>query len=284
MSPRSPSPLSEGEIASGDEEKAISTSTNKIRNSKVNMSTRLNSGSSFRAAQLDGMDRLATDVSYHFRDDDGPVKYSRERSPYHRDRSRSRSPFRAVRPSSGEKRRHEDDHYNRKGGSDPRRFKVHYESDPSLHDSANRFRRPYADLDRPIQPRGHLSYDDRAARGRELPNNVPHDRDQNRDRSRSPFRHSRTEADFEQRDGDHESIDGRQKYMSRPSNGEDVSEQKRDVTLAVNERESTQQISHEQNNAKIKVSLTQHSISKIEGVTNRRSVHTNDCMLFVTDV
>ena len=115
MSLRSPSPartLSEGEVSSGDEEKAISTKHAHSRNSGVNTSTRLPSnGSSSRHSQARG-------------------GRDRSRSPYARDRDRSRSPYRANKPTSGEKRRREDDHYT-KHGSDLRRFKVHYEDKDS---------------------------------------------------------------------------------------------------------------------------------------------------------
>lgn len=171
----SQSPLSEGEIVSGDEEKAISTNAKQIRDSKVNMSTRLPSGSSSRAPRSDGMKRLSSDMHHHFRSDAAAAKYRRSRS-------RSRSPYRAGKPVNGDKRRHEDDHYNRKTGSDPRRFKVHYEDGRAHADTAHRSRRPHADLDSPSHPGEQLLYDDRGP---------PQRPGRDRARSRSPFRHNK---------------------------------------------------------------------------------------------
>ena len=270
MSPRSPSPRSEGEIVSGDEEKAISTSTDKIRDSKVNMSARLHSGSSSRAAHPDEMYQASTDVSHHFREANGDV-------PYRRERSRSRSPYRAGKPTSGDKRRHEDDHYNRKSGSDPRRFKVHYENDALSRDPSLRPRRPYADLDRPEQPRGLLSYDDRSGRSREYPHKANRERGRDRDRSRSPFRHSRNTSTSEQQNGAHKDVDGQQKTAGRSGKGGDAHERRREGTPSFNERESTPQSSHAQDDkAKIKLSLSQHSRPKPEATTQERLVHVDD--------
>ncbi|KAK3715872.1 U4/U6 small nuclear ribonucleoprotein prp4 [Vermiconidia calcicola] len=242
MSPRSPSPLSEGEIVSGDEEKAISTSTNEDRDSRVNMSARLSAGSSSRATQLPGVEGLMHDPYFHFRDDDGVVRYIPPEPPSRRDRSRSRSPYRANKPGSGDKRRHEDDHYSRKAASDPRRFKVHYENDRPPRDFEQRSRRPYADPDRPDQPKGNLSYDDGEERGRDTSRKAHQGRG---DGSRSPFRHGRT-----------------------LSNVEKQSDQKRASTPSFNERESTPQSSHGQNDAKLKISLSQHARSNSQATTD----------------
>ncbi|KAK4974805.1 U4/U6 small nuclear ribonucleoprotein prp4 [Elasticomyces elasticus] len=132
MSLRSLSPtLSNGEVLSGDEEKAISTHEHRDRDSKVNSSTRhLQNGSSSRASRQTYLGGLSKDLSYHFRDAKDLKPRERSRSPYRNDRSRSRSPYRANKTSGGEKRQHDDDHYSAKGGSDPRRFKVHYEDRP----------------------------------------------------------------------------------------------------------------------------------------------------------
>ncbi|KAI7219403.1 kinase-like protein [Hortaea werneckii] len=142
MSLRSPSPtrsLSEGEVSSGDEEKAISTKHAHSRNSGVNTSTRLPSnGSSSRHSQARG-------------------GRDRSRSPYARDRDRSRSPYRANKPTSGEKRRREDDHYT-KHGSDLRRFKVHYEDKDSRPRARSgrdrdRSRSPYRETGKSVDAR-----------------------------------------------------------------------------------------------------------------------------------
>ncbi|RMX82691.1 hypothetical protein D0867_16163, partial [Hortaea werneckii] len=142
MSLRSPSPtrsLSEGEVSSGDEEKAISTKHAHSRNSGVNTSTRLPSnGSSSRHSQARG-------------------GRDRSRSPYARDRDRSRSPYRASKPTSGEKRRREDDHYT-KHGSDLRRFKVHYEDKDSRSRARSgrdrdRSRSPYRETAKSVDAR-----------------------------------------------------------------------------------------------------------------------------------
>ena len=283
MSPRSPSPLSEGEegeIVSGDEEKAIRTSTNKPRDSKVNKSARLHSGSSSRAAQLDGMDALMHDPNYHFRD--RPVNTSRERSPYRRDRSRSRSPYRAGKPASGEKRRHEDDHYSRKAGSDPRRFKVHYEGGQS-RDSGYRSRRPYADPDRPEQPKGQLSYDERNATSTGPSHTPNRDRGRDRDRSRSPFRHSQHQPTQQQRNGIHNATEDEQKIPSQLTIGDRGSERKVANLKSMNERESTPQISSAGQDAKVKLSLSQHSKPRTEASKDKRLVHSNTTFIARTN-
>ena len=282
MSPRSQSPLSEGEIVSGDEEKAISMKNNKLQDSKVNSSSRLTSGSSSRAAQPSSMERLATDKNYHFREDDIPVRFSQEksRSPYRRDRSRSRSPYRAGKPTSGEKRRHEDDHYNRKEGPDPRRFKVHYESKSALHDSIHRPRRPYADPDRPEQPRGQLSYDERSGRGRDPPYKASRDRGRNRDRSRSPFRHSNAESVPGRRNSGNDDLHSRENLHS---SGE-TSEQMRGTTPPTRERESTPPLTHAKDDAKIKVPLSQHATSQNAHGTQKGSVELRNLEAYSADI
>ena len=269
MSLRSPSPLSEeGEIVSGDEEKAISTSTNKIRDSKVNMSARLHSGSSSRAAHLDGV--LSRDS--HFRESNGEVKLPRERlkSPYQREKSRSRSPYRVNKLAGGEKRRHEDDHYSRKTTSDPRRFKKYYENEGPTRDTEHRSRRPYADLDRPDPPRGLLSYDEREVRTREPILEPRRDRGRERDRSRSPFRHSRTGSASESYDASRRGSDGRQKMTDGPSDVQDGYEQQHGAKSSVNERESLPQTSNSRSDAKIKLSLPQQSRPKKSSATEKR--------------
>ncbi|KAK5132702.1 hypothetical protein LTR08_008746 [Meristemomyces frigidus] len=183
---RSPSPaLSDGEVVSGDEEKAISTNTGRAKDSRVNASARHQSASSSRAPR-NGRD-LSKDPFYHFRDDTGAVTYQpgareRSKSPYRLDRARSRSPYRAGKSASGDKRRHEDDHYTAKGSSDPRRFKVHYEDKSSARGGiGHHFQRSYADLDQPAPPKGPMSYHDRGGHGRGGSG-------RDRERSRSPFR------------------------------------------------------------------------------------------------
>ncbi|KAK3050862.1 U4/U6 small nuclear ribonucleoprotein prp4 [Extremus antarcticus] len=179
MSPRSPSPLSEGEIVSGDEEKAISTSTSSARDSKVNISARLPSGSSSRASQGIQMGR--------------PVRESYGMSRGQK-RSRSRSPYRANKTANGDKRRHDDDYNSRKTVSDTRRFQPRYEDELPSADPGLPSRGLYADLDRPPSPRGPLSYDDRLERDdREPEHKLSRDRGRDRNRSRSPFRHNKVE-------------------------------------------------------------------------------------------
>lgn len=89
-------------------------------------------------------------------------------SAFRRSTERSRSP-------RGSKRHRDDDHYAR--GHDPRRFKVHYETQPS---DRRRGQRSYEDLDKGGPAPTGLQYDDR-------------DRDRygdkrSRTRSRSPYR------------------------------------------------------------------------------------------------
>ncbi|KAK4542213.1 hypothetical protein LTR36_007061 [Oleoguttula mirabilis] len=255
---RSQSPaLSDGEVLSGDEEKAISTHADRDRDSKVNPSARHQNGSSSRASRP-GAD-LSRDPYYHFRDAAGVVKYEppareRSRSPYRRDKSRSRSPFRADKPASGEKRRHEDDHYNAKGGSDSRRFKVHYEDKPGSRGGIGyRSQRSHAEADQPEPTRGHQPHADRGARARGGSN-------RNRERSRSPFRQLKTERAPQ----DHPDA-GRGKMHSRASVGQSSRDERRGSTPSVTERESTPQASHAKDDAKIKISLSQQSKQPNEG-------------------
>ncbi|KAK5125803.1 hypothetical protein LTR85_012079 [Meristemomyces frigidus] len=257
---RSQSPaLSDGEVLSGDEEKAISTHTDRDRDSKVNPSARHLNGSSSRASRQ-GAD-LSRDPYYHFRDAAGVVKYppsarERSRSPFRRDRSRSRSPYRADKVASGEKRRHEDDHYNAKGGSDPRRFKVHYEDKPGSRGGsiANRSQRSYADVDRPDPSRAHQQHDARGGRAGSASN-------RDRDRSRSPFRRGKADRAPDPLSD----ADGRGKMHSRASAGHSSREDRRGSTPSVTERESTPQASHAKDDAKVKISLSQQSKQPKEG-------------------
>jgi len=184
MSPRSPSPASsDGEVLSGDEEKAISTHAHRDRNSKVNSSTRhLQNGSSSRASRPDPLWGLMNDKNYHFRNSgEEEIPRKRSRSPYRR--PRSRSPYRAPKVAGGEKRGHDDDHYAVKGTSEPRRFKVHYEDKArSGKATGSVSQRPHAHLDRSELPAAQSQYNDRLDRGRGRSG-------RDRDRSRSPFRH-----------------------------------------------------------------------------------------------
>ena len=246
--PRSPSSLSEGEIVSGDEEKAISTNASILRDSKVNQPPRLDNGSSSRTAQFEGIDGLSNDVNYHFRDADGTIKSSRERSPSRRDRSRSRSPYRAGKSVSGDKRRHEEDHYTRRGGSDPRRFKVHYEG-PS-RDPGHRSRRRYVDLDRPEPLSTGHPPDVHGPRGRVPSHMSKQDRARDRDRSRSPFRHSKIQPLSDQQAGSLGEIDGRQ------GNG----------------RLGGPQLSREKDGSTVKMSLSQHPTSRSNASKSKKLV------------
>ncbi|KAK5107099.1 hypothetical protein LTR62_001847 [Meristemomyces frigidus] len=163
--------LSDGEVLSGDEEKAISTTTAK-RNSSVNTSTRPTNGSSSRAWQK--LEERSADPYLHSRVDEASARLSqgrreRSRSPFRKERSRSRSPYRPGKAFSGEKRRREDDHYNVKAGSDTRRFKVHYEDKQTPSGAAN---------GNPVHASGY---------GR-LAAPPDHGSDRSRNRSRSPYR------------------------------------------------------------------------------------------------
>lgn len=183
MSPRSPS-MSEGEVISGDEEKAIRTHTSKAPDSKVNGSARLHHGSSSRASPHYG---LTHDPNYNMRDEDRSVRESRSNA---RDKSRSRSPYRVDKAPRGDKRRHEDDHYsNRKGGSDTRRFKVHYEGGNDQRDSSKHSRHsdPARDGRHRTRSRSRSPY---------RPNRQRHDRD----RSRSPYRPGKSRVEGTQQD------------------------------------------------------------------------------------
>ncbi|KAK5169605.1 U4/U6 small nuclear ribonucleoprotein prp4 [Saxophila tyrrhenica] len=253
MSPRSPSPLSEGEIVSGDEEKAISTSTNAARDSKVNNSARLPHGSSSRTSQSARMEGLEKESYYHSRrggsmgnDVPGGVRTKR-------DRSRSRSPYRADRSSNGDKRKREDDHYGRKDVSDSRRFKTYYEDEPFSKDQERRSRRPYADLDRPVSPRRHVPYDDPLESvAREPLYSNGRDRRRGRDRSRSPFRHSTAQPpqdSMKDVTGNHDKLDA--------GKG------------ALDERESFPPSSHAQKDTKLKMSLSQHANTKRQSGTQQ---------------
>lgn len=171
--------VSEGEVSSGDEEKArISTKASAARDSRVNTSSRTHHGSSSRASPLHG---LMNDPHYHFRDDNGTVRDAGEA--FLRDRSRSRSPYRASQGARGDKRRHEDDHYNRKSGSDPRRFKVHYEGGNATRDrnGSTRARR-------------------RDSRSRSRSPFRAGQQNQRRDRSRSPYRPGKTQTNGQHKD------------------------------------------------------------------------------------
>lgn len=269
MSLRSLSPLSEGEIVSGDEEKAIVTSTTKTKDGKVNMSARLHSGSSSRAAQLDGM--MSRDP--HARVSNGGTEEPRERSrpPYRRDRARSRSPYRIDKASSGEKRRHEDDHYSHRATSDSRRFKKYYENEVPMRSSDHRSRRPYSDLDRPEAPKGPLFYDDREYRHREQPSEPRRDRGRDRGRSRSPFRHSRANSASASHNASPGRSDASQNVFSKTSFGEQSPESKRDAKTSCNESEFTPQATSSKHNTKIKMSLSQQSKSKDNIATQDRS-------------
>ena len=284
MSPRSP--VSDGEIVSEDEEKAIYTTTH-ARNSKVNGSTRLSKEASSRASHLDA---LSKDPSYHFRDD-SPVRKPRardrsdSRSPYRADRDRSRSPYRAGKPVSGEKRRREDDHQK---GPDTRRFKVHYENAaPSQRGRGFRSGIGYNDPDRSAPPRGHLSYEDRDSRGR----GGSHQSHRDRDRSRSPYRANKDSRALEHRDRrqSHFSADSQdgsqglhghgQALHTRPGNDE---RGRRGSTVSIQDGESSTQPPPE-SEAKIKVSLHQQSKSKSDGEKAKRYVHFEEIVTFIAD-
>ncbi|TKA71756.1 hypothetical protein B0A55_08586 [Friedmanniomyces simplex] len=145
-----------GDVPSEAEEKANHTYAAREKDSKVNKEV----GASSK------------DPLYHFRDDDGLVRVpvggrERSRSPFRRDRTRSRSPYRPGNVGGGEKRKHEDDHYNAKSGADSRRFKVHYEDKPGSRGGPAS--RSNADLGRPEPPRTLLSYNDEAGKPQSKP-------------------------------------------------------------------------------------------------------------------
>ena len=243
MSPRSPV-RSDGEVSSGDEEKAITTHNAPAKNGQVNTSTRLpqTNGSSSRASRS-GSSGLSQDPYYHFRDENGnvnlPSRTSRERSrsPYRRERERSRSPYRAGKPASrsGEKRAREEDHYG-KNGSDSRRHKVHYEDRPgSRGDVGYRSQRSYADLDYSDASKGQLQYEERSGRLKARSG-------RDRSRSRSPYRHTKADPS--------KATDSRDKAHRR-SNTDAL---RRSSTSSVTERESAPQTTSK-DDTKIKVSL-----------------------------
>ncbi|CAK3913663.1 serine threonine- kinase prp4 [Lecanosticta acicola] len=176
MSPRSQSPLSEGEI-SEDGEKVTKYAPHR-KNTDVDSSVRL--ASSSRSSRPSGREALMNDRKSHFGDHDHVRTRDRSRSPYRRDRSRSRSPYRADRDGKGEKRRRQEDHYG-KGTSDPRRHKV-YEDKPGRGHGHGSYRDP----DRPSQVDHGPAHSDRRERDRASTRDSHGER--NRDRSRSPYR------------------------------------------------------------------------------------------------
>nr|OQO26733.1 hypothetical protein B0A51_07712 [Rachicladosporium sp. CCFEE 5018] len=140
--------LSEGEINSGDEEKATKPSTHPARHGVVNNSTRLPSGASSRAPHIDSAREAMAKSPYRAGRSGSPYRTKRRspsssrsrsgslsRSPSppprrglnDRLRSRSPSPRRGDTARTGEKRPRGADHYTAKSKSDSRRFKVHYE-------------------------------------------------------------------------------------------------------------------------------------------------------------
>ena len=299
LSPSPPLSSSEGEISSGDEgakRAPRSTNTNKAEAPVINMSARNAPKNKIEKAEL-SMHMLSTDKYYHFRDDDGVVRHfpgerSRSRSPWRqgkptrhdlknrsrspwrvnkasggKERSRSRSPWRANKPSGGEKRRREDDHYNRKDGSDPRRFKVHYE-DSGRPGS----RQKYSDSDRPQSARSTPSYEDRRGRRPSRSYNPRQERGRPRERSRSPFRHNKNSA-YGQKgnrqqgaarwDSHSYGFAGQQKTWGQRPKGD---------VPSVHQSEYIPDSSHEQKHAKIKMSLSQHSSSKAEEPVKHESV------------
>lgn len=203
MSQPSPSLSEDGEIVSADEEKAYITKTNNRKDGTVNKSTRLPGGSSSRIAHIESgandRSRLQSRSRspYHPRTDRSRSPHRsnepRSRSPYRASRPRSRSPYRANKVRPGEKRQHDDDHYTAKPGSDPRRFKVHYEHEQSRRGKPNVSHALDVNGRRPDLRRGHPQYDELSA------NSSGHHRGQGRerDRSRSPFRHSKVDRSRE---------------------------------------------------------------------------------------
>lgn len=274
MSPRSPS-LSEGEIVSEDEEKAISTSTNKIRDSKVNSSTRLSSESSSRAAQTDGMWRLRNEPNHHFRDNDAVDMSARQRQGYERDRSRSRSPYRASKPMSGEKRGHEDDHYNRRDASDPRRFKVHYESRSTPAGHAQASRRAHVDLDRNVRSRAGISHDDEGLRDRERASKPLRNVEAGRDRSRSPFRHSKLQSSSDERDGSKKEVEAEQRPTRSDSVALSTSRAERSVEASLSGREFAPTAFHQPEDRKTTYYVPRQNNTKSENGQSGRSVPTS---------
>ena len=144
---------------------------------------------------------------------------------------------------------------------------MHYESGHPSRDSTYRSRRPYSDPDRPAQPRNQLSYDDRGGRNREPAYKLSSDRSQDRDRSRSPFRHSKAQ-NTEQSNGPHK----------------DAPEQQPASTSLGNERESTLHTSYAQVDTKVKLSLSQHSRPESESGKGKRLVQHDEIMTANTDV
>lgn len=100
-------------------------------------------------------------------------------------RSRSRSPYRALR---GEKRRRDDGDTDGAAGSDSRSQKVRYESDRHLSERSHG-RRPHVDSNLRYEERSHHAHDCRTDRG----HSFKRPRQRSRSRSRSPFRHAHLE-------------------------------------------------------------------------------------------
>lgn len=249
------SPSSSGDSRSGDEEKAISTQATHARNSNVNPSARPRAnGSSSRVSRLWG---LSNDKNFHFRDDEpDPVRKERSRSPFRHDRTRSRSPFRASKGAGGEKRRREDDHYAAKSGSDPRRFKVHYE-------------------DGPRSAKSGLENDERSSRGRGAAPKF----ERGEDRSQSPFHHEKLENDDELQSGSN----GRRKLHDRPGAGAKLKETRRESTAPLTQRESTLQAARAKDDAKFKMSLLQQSRSTAPAKAGGRYVRCHSTIAPITD-
>ncbi|EMC92933.1 hypothetical protein BAUCODRAFT_96348 [Baudoinia panamericana UAMH 10762] len=246
--------LSEGEVLSGDEEKAISTQTNHHDDGKVNTSTRPHHGSSSR------MPRTGLQQPGQFRSGNvrNPVTVARvrSRSPYQKgkSRSRSRSPYRADRAAgsgSGEKRRRDDDHYGPKAGSDPRRFKVHYEEGP---DSRGGFApgsgRSLLNSSRNETQRAIPSHTNQASRSRGT-----FLRKTDRDRSRSPFRHDKAGHVS----NGHNACDSNEEGHTHEGSHVLVREQRRGSIPSLTERESALHSSQGKDDAKIELSLPQQA-------------------------
>ncbi|KAK3679298.1 U4/U6 small nuclear ribonucleoprotein prp4 [Recurvomyces mirabilis] len=250
--------LSDGEVLSGDEEKAISTKATTSRNSTVNTSARSN-GSSSRAS------RFPYGSTHPRHDGGGAVRLpesarDRSRSPYRKDRSRS--PYHAKKGTSGEKRSREDDHYDSKNGSDPRRFKIQYEDEVSQGALAAQPAKPASEHHIPSRPvNGASKHQNRNDGVVGMP-----DRGRDRARSRSPFRHGKEMNTGTHNIGEVEHGSARAKLHS--SGG----------ATSVKDRESTPPLSRAEHSTKVRMSLSEqtHPYRKAQAQPSRPLASTTD--------
>lgn len=252
MSPRSPSPLSDGELSRSENGEKVTKNAHYTKNTHIDPSARRPSSSRYSHNRPAGMNALMHDRNAHF--NDYGRDRDRSRSPYRADRSRSRSPYRADKDTSGEKRRREDDHYG-KSASDPRRHKI-YEDRPTHGQNQNTYR----DLDRPSQSSSRLPTNDRRNRGHG--NGDKSYSDRARDRSRSPYR---APAGNTSRPG------SRQGPTSPASTWNDAGNKRRGSTPST-QRESTPQASHDRADTKTSSSQPEQKAAGSQNADKARLV------------